>query len=420
MYFIYTTVLGFLLPFVLIRLFWLGRHNTAYRQRWAERLGYAPAATTAKPLVWIHAVSVGEIQVSRPLVQHIRDNYPQYGIIISTVTPTGEAAARQIYGSSVEHRYLPYDLPFALSRFLRIIRPRVLLVLETEIWPNLYRQCKAAGIPVLLLNARLSEKSLKGYRIFSSLTRDTLNSVSVIAAQSTADADRFIAAGAPPDRVMVMGNLKFDITIPPSVVERAEVIRRQFSVNRPVWIAASTHQGEEQIVLDAMTRVLEKVPDSLLIIAPRHPERFQTVSELCVKSGFTTACYTDPGSYDTGTQVLILDILGQLPAYYAAADVTFVGGSLVPVGGHNMLEPSCVGVPVITGPHLFNFTEIARLLDQVDALIRVENATRLAEEVVRLFADANLRFNIGQRAKQVVLENQGSINRVVALLRKYL
>ena len=420
MYFIYTTVLGFLLPFVLIRLFWLGRHNTAYRQRWAERLGFAPAATTAKPLIWVHAVSVGEIQVSRPLVQHIRDNYPQYGIIISTVTPTGEAAARQIYGSTVEHRYLPYDLPFALSRFLRIIRPRVLLVLETEIWPNLYRQCKVAAIPVLLLNARLSERSLKGYSIFSSLTRDTLNSVSVIAAQSTADADRFIAAGAPPDTVMVMGNLKFDITIPPSVFERAEVIRRQFSVNRPVWIAASTHQGEEQIVLDAMTRVLEKVPDSLLIIAPRHPERFQTVSELCVNRGFTTACYTDPGSYDTGTQVLILDVLGQLPAYYAAADVTFVGGSLVPVGGHNMLEPSCVGVPVITGPHLFNFTEIARLLDQVDALIRIENATQLAEEVVRLFADANLRFNIGQRAKQVVLENQGSINRVVALLRKYL
>jgi len=420
MYFFYTSVLYLLVPLVLIRLLWLGKNNPAYHQRWLERFGYVTGLKGNKPVIWIHAVSVGEIQASRPLVEHLNQHYPDYQILVTTVTPTGAASAVLIYGGIIQHRYFPYDLPGAVTRFLTTVKPVILLILETEIWPNLYRQCRLANIPVLLLNARLSERSLRGYRLLKSLTRRTLQDTSCIAAQSNADAQRFIKAGAPANQVMVMGNLKFDINIAASVVEQGAVIRRNFMVNRPIWIAASTHQGEESLLLDALTIVRESLPDSLLVIAPRHPERFQTVIDLCVKRGFQTVSYSHKDAYEPDVQVFVLDTLGQLPMYYAAADIAFVGGSLVPVGGHNMLEPACLGLPVLTGSYLFNFNEIASLLANVDALIQVTNAEQLASKVLALFSDGNQRYNMGLRAKQVVLENQGSINKVDRLLKSYL
>jgi len=420
MYFFYTSALYLLVPLVLVRLLWLGKKNPAYHLRWRERFGYVTGLEGNKPIIWIHAVSVGEIQASRPLVEYLNQHYPDYQILVTTVTPTGAATAAQIYGGIIQHRYFPYDLPGAVKRFLATVNPVILLILETEIWPNLYRQCRAADIPVLLLNARLSERSLRGYRLLKSLTQQTLQYTRCIAAQSTADAKRFIEAGAPADRVMVMGNLKFDISIAASVVEQGAVIRRKFMVNRPIWIAASTHQGEESLLLDALTIVRQNLPDSLLVIAPRHPERFQSVIDLCVKRGFHTVSYTQQDSYDPNAQVFVLDTLGQLLMYYAAADIAFVGGSLVPVGGHNMLEPACLGLPVLTGSYLFNFTEIASLLANVDALIQVTSAEQLASKVLELFSDGNQRYNMGLRAKQVVLENQGSINKVDRLLKQYL
>lgn len=420
MYFFYTSALYLLVPLVLVRLLWLGKKNPAYHLRWRERFGYVTVLEGNKPIIWIHAVSVGEIQASRPLVEYLNQHYPDYQILVTTVTPTGAATAAQIYGGIIQHRYFPYDLPGAVKRFLASVNPVILLILETEIWPNLYRQCRAADIPVLLLNARLSERSLRGYRLLKSLTQQTLKDTRCIAAQSTADAKRFIEAGAPADRVMMMGNLKFDISIAASVVEQGAVIRRKFMVNRPIWIAASTHQGEESLLLDALTIVRQNLPDSLLVIAPRHPERFQSVIDLCVKRGFHTVSYTQQDSYDPNAQVFVLDTLGQLLMYYAAADIAFVGGSLVPVGGHNMLEPACLGLPVLTGSYLFNFTEIASLLANVDALIQVTSAEQLASKVLELFSDGNQRYNMGLRAKQVVLENQGSINKVDRLLKQYL
>ncbi len=420
MYFFYTSALYLLVPLVLVRLLWLGKKNPAYHLRWRERFGYVTGLEGNKPIIWIHAVSVGEIQASRPLVEYLNQHYPDYQILVTTVTPTGAATAAQIYGGIIQHRYFPYDLPGAVKRFLATVNPVILLILETEIWPNLYRQCRAADIPVLLLNARLSERSLRGYRLLKSLTQQTLQDTRCIAAQSTADAKRFIEAGAPADRVMVMGNLKFDISIAASVVEQGVVIRQKFMVNRPIWIAASTHQGEESLLLDALTIVRQNLPDSLLVIAPRHPERFQSVIDLCVKRGFHTVSYTQQDSYDPNAQVFVLDTLGQLLMYYAAADIAFVGGSLVPVGGHNMLEPACLGLPVLTGSYLFNFTEIASLLANVDALIQVTSAEQLASKVLELFSDGNQRYNMGLRAKQVVLENQGSINKVDRLLKQYL
>jgi len=420
MYLIYTTVLYLLLPFVLLRLMWLGRKNPAYRQRWQERLGLVQPLASSGKLIWIHAVSVGEIHVSRPLVEHLQRHYPDYRILITTVTPTGEATARQIYGAAVQHRYFPYDLPFAICRFLETFRPDVLLILETEIWPNLYRYCQRSAVPILLLNARLSERSFKHYKWLKGLTAPTLQGAAVIAAQTPLDADRFVRLGASADKVIVTGNLKFDINIAAEVTGQGKLIRDQFLTNRPVWIAASTHPGEEQLVLDALVIVLKSIPDSLLIIAPRHPERSRAIYELCVKRGFQTVCYSTHTVCDASTRIFILDVLGQLPAYYAAADMAFVGGSLVPVGGHNLLEPACLGLPVISGPHLFNFTGVATLLDDVNALVRVASAEQLAQKVVILFTDAGLRADLGGRARQVVTENQGSINRVVGLLQKFL
>lgn len=420
MYFIYTTVLYILLPFVMLRLVWLSKKNPAYRQRWLERFGYVPALEPGKRVIWIHAVSVGEIHASKPLVEHIREHFPDCQILITTVTPTGAATAKQIYAGTIQHRYFPYDLPFAVARFLRTVRPHTLLILETEIWPNLYRQCRKSQVPVLLLNARLSERSLKGYKLVKTLTRSTLQDTTIIATQSVLDAERFMQAGAPADKVVVMGNLKFDINIAPSVIEQAEVIRRKFTVNRLIWIAASTHQGEELIVLDALARIIRAAPDSLLIMVPRHPERFRYVYDLCVKRGFNTACYSNLDAYDPAAQVFVLDVLGQLPAYYAASDIAFVGGSLVPIGGHNLLEPACLGLPIICGNYLFNFSEISRLLANADALIKVADAEQLSLKVVELFADGNQRYNMGQRAKQVVLENQGSINKIGKLLQQYI
>ena len=418
MLFCYTLTLYLLAPFALLRLAWLGRRNPAYRRRWLERFGFTPALGPGGTLIWIHTVSVGEVQAARPLVEYLQKRYPGHRILVTTVTPSGADMAAQAFAGGVSHRYFPYDLPFAVSRFLRVIRPGVLLVFETEIWPNLYRQCRRRGIPVALVNARLSARSLKGYRLVAGLARETLSCLSVLAAQSGADADRFLSLGAPPDVVRVTGNLKFDVRIPHSVLEQAEVLRRRFSAGRPVWIAASTHEGEEKAALEAMDIIRAQRPGSLLIIAPRHPERFEEVAALAASRGYQTARYTRMDAWHDGIEVFILDTLGQLPAFYAASDVAFVGGSLVPIGGHNMLEPACLGVPVVCGRHLHNFNEITALLAGAGVLFRVDDAAQLAAVVLELLDDPNRRFALGERARQVVAENQGTINKIVKVLEE--
>lgn len=421
MYFLYTFILYLFLPLVLTRMYWLGHKTPAYRQRWQERFGHVRPYTSSRP-IWIHAVSVGEVQVSRPLVDFVRKHYPGVPVIITTVTPTGASTAAQAYADlgDVSHCYFPYDLPFAIRRFLALTRPRALLVLETEIWPNLYHQCNLQSIPILLLNARLSARSMKGYRLVGSLSHATLQCVSVIAAQTQDDAERFIQIGALPAKVQVSGNLKFDINLPRGVMEQGELIRQKLSPSRPTWIAASTHPGEETLVLEAYATVSRFIPGSLLILAPRHPQRFDSVFELCVKQGYQTSRYTAPDDYTRSTQVFLLDVLGQLPAYYAASDLAFVGGSLVPVGGHNMLEPASLGIPILTGQHVFNFTEVVRLLEAQGALVRVNDAAQMSQKVIALLHDGNLRDEMGQRARQVMQQNQGSIHRIAALLKKYI
>ena len=418
MYFTYSLVLYLFVPLVFVRLLWLGTKNPEYLKRWRERFGYLPGVNISKPLIWLHAVSVGEVQAAKPLVEQLLKKYPDFQLLITTTTPTGAATVKQGFGERVLHYYFPYDLPFAVSRFLKKTEPRILIVMETEIWPNLYRQCRQSHIPVALINARLSERSSIGYRRFPGLTRRTLQQTALIAAQTGTDAERFLSLGASPDVVKITGNLKFDILQPHSISEKAQVLRRFFSVNRTIWIAASTHEGEEKIIIDAFKEVLERDKNCLLIIAPRHPERFQAVAELCEKSGFNTVKHSEKENYTANTQVYILDALGELPAYYATSDISFVGGSLVPSGGHNMLEPASLGVPIICGGYLFNFVEVADLLKRESALLIVSNAREMADTVYKLLCDANLRHSMGERARKVVFENQGTINKVLRSLEE--
>lgn len=420
MRFLYTLVIYFLTPFVLLRLFWLGLKNPAYRTRWQERFGYFTWTNINKPVIWIHAVSVGEVNAATPIIGRLLEQYSHYQILVTTVTPTGAFTIEQHFGDEIKHLYLPYDLPFAVKRFIKLIKPSVLITMETEIWPNLYEACHCRNIPILIINARLSQKSSKGYQLVSELMKQTLEKVSVIAAQTSNDAERFISFGADQDKVVVAGNLKFDINIPHSITEQAQSLKRYFSVSRPVWIAASTQEGEEEIILKAHESVLKKYPQAILILAPRHPQRANKVSLLCDAMGMKYVKRTEERSFSPELNVYILDTLGELQLHYAASQIAFVGGSLVKTGGQNMMEPASLGLPVVSGIHTYNFTEITSLLSENDALLSVSNAQELANEICMLLSDANRRHNMGEKGRQVIESNKGNIKRLMEVIEPYL
>ena len=426
MLYLYSIILYLMTPFVLLRLIQRGFSNRGYWLRWNERFGRVDPPIDTRPLVWIHAVSVGETQAALPLVQRLLADYPQYQLLLTTVTPTGSAVVRNKYGKQLLHCYFPYDLPHVVHRFLERIKPVALIVLETEIWPNLYHQCQARGINIIMANARLSQKSFDGYRKLAGLTRRVLGRVDMIAAQSEEDAQRLVALGADPGRITVTGNLKFDVNITDDVIDRGGVIKRSLGPSRPVWIAASTHEGEEQIILTAHRKVIEVYPDCLLVLAPRHPERSASVLELCIGQDYSARCKSNIKgqvySEDTGQiQVLILDTIGELPDYYAAADVAFVGGSLLPVyGGHNVLEPAALGVPVVTGEFTTNFNEINRLLLENQAEFRVTDSEQLAGRILQLLTDQGLRRQMGDSAAALVKHNRGSAERIMDMVSKVL
>ena len=392
----------------------------SYRAKWHERFGFINWKNSNKPLIWIHAVSVGEVNAAKPIVSFLLKKYPHYQIIITTVTPTGANTVLQCYDDNVKNFYLPYDVPFCVRKFIQKINPSILITMETEIWPNLYQTCHYANVPIFIVNARLSQKSMKGYQLVSTLTKNTLKFVDKIAAQTEVDAERFIALGAQHEKVSVVGNLKFDIAITQSIKEEAEPLRHYFSVNRPVWMAASTQPGEEEIILNAHKRILSKYPDAILILAPRHPERSEKLSLLCKKMNFSLVRRTEEISFDSNHNVFLLDTLGELQLYYAVSEVAFVGGSLVNTGGQNMLEPASLNLPIITGPYTYNFFEVSRLLLENEALLLAANDEQLALNVIELLSDANRRHVMGERAKAVILVNRGSSERAAALIEPYL
>lgn len=410
MRFLYTVLLYLTIPFILLRLLWRSRRLPAYRQRWLERFGFSSPISHA---IWIHAVSVGEIQAAIPLIQTLKN---QYLILVTTTTPTGSQRIREVFGDQVSHVYLPYDLPGALRRFLARAKPKLLILMETELWPNLLHACQQRAIPVILANARLSDSSTAGYQRFSHLTQRMLSQLTVIAAQSPVDAERFLALGANPQHMQVIGNIKFDSSLPADLPKKSSELRAQWGAERPIWIAASTHPGEEEQILEAFTLIKPKYPQLLLVLVPRHPDRFNSVATLCQQYAYTVARRSCHEKCTSQTEIYLGDTLGELLLLYAASDVAFVGGSLVPVGGHNVLEPALLRLPIITGPYQFNFADITRLLVEADALDQVTRVSQLAESVENLLRDAPRRQQMGDRAYNVVVQNRGALARLLVIV----
>ena len=387
--------------------------DPAYRTHLGERFGLGPSLAT--PSIWLHAVSVGEVSAAASLVRALRARHPDMPVVLTTATPTGRAQAATLFGADVEVRFLPYDTAGSVRRFLARIRPRAAIIMETELWPNLLHECGRRGVPVLFASARLAARSVPRYRRFGTLFSAGLRNAWV-AAQSIADAGRFVALGADPARTHVVGNLKFDMRLGEAVAENGRELRRRYLGARPVWTAGSTHEGEEDLLLDAHAVVERAVRGALLVLVPRHPQRFEGVAALLERRGLVFDRRGRSETVRPEAQVLLLDTMGELTAFYAASDTAFVGGSLVPVGGHNLLEPAALGLPVIAGPYQFNSPDVARALAQRGALITVHDAQELSQAVARLLADADLRARLGDAARAAIDSHRGALARLLRVI----
>lgn len=411
---LYSAVLYLLLPITVYHLVWRGFRVREYFKRWDERYASYPESG-GQPRVWLHAVSVGEVNAAAPLVNVLRQQRPDIRWIITTITPTGSQRVRALWGDAVDHVYLPYDVPGSVGRFLDHFRPSLALILETELWPNLLFGCRERGIPVYILNARLSARSLRGYRLLRPLVGRALRTVTCVAAQSQDDAARFIELGADPSQVRTLGNLKFDIH-PPDTSAVLEAFARHVAPGRPVWIAASTHEGEERAVVDVHAQLLARHPDALLLWAPRHPERFARVEALAREQGWRVATRSGQQWPQADTQVFVIDTLGELMAFYACAQVAFVGGSLQAIGGHNLLEPAAMGTAAVTGPHLHNFAEISRRMQEAGALRICDNAGAVSVAIQQLFDDAGGRERMIEAGRALVENGRGALAQTLALI----
>ena len=396
--------------------YWLLRSvsDPAYRHKIGQRFGLG--FPELDHCIWIHAVSVGEVVAAVPLVKALRGRFERIPVLVTTVTPTGAARVEATFGDGVFHSYLPYETPDAVARFFRSVRPEIALIVETEIWPNLYRGCGTRKIPLVLASARISPKSVGSYRRLTPLFRETLSHGIVIAAQSQTDAERFLSLGAEPSRTRVTGNIKFDIELPEDLARQARNTRATLFGERKVWVAASTHEGEEELVLTAYRKLLDRQPDLLLVLVPRHPQRFDPVADLIGKSGLSYLRRTAGRPCSLETQVFLGDTMGELTLFYAAGDVVFVGGSLVPVGGHNLLEPAALGLPIITGPHMFNAQDIADMFLRRDACRLVNDVGELADTVGELFDQPARARQLGDNARRILEENRGALWKLLDLI----
>jgi len=425
---IYTFLFYALLPVIFLRLYWKGRRILGYRERWGERLGEVTQLGPMGSPVWIHAVSVGEVQGAIPLVQALNQDYPGVNLLVTTMTPTGSQRVKTLFAGKVMHSYLPYDIPFAIKRFLDKTQPRLLILLETELWPNLLYHCHQRAIPVILANARLSQPAVRKYQWVGSLMWEMLRHINEIAVQSVQDAEHFEQLGARVDQITVMGNLKFDVPLPEAVLEQALELRQAWGIQRPVWIASSTHKGEEELILQVHQQLRRELGDLLLILAPRHPNRSQEVSTLCQQYHFSVVRRTEEliASVPSNNVLLgnaaiyLVDTLGELMLFYACSDVAFVGGTLSPIGGHNLLEPTLLGLPILTGPHTFEWAALAEALQKVGIVQRVHTVEELTVVVKKQVLDPSLRVSIREQARQFMHNNQGSLDRLMGLLKPYL
>lgn len=409
---LYTLAWLVLLPFAFLYLLWRARRQPEYLRHWGERLGAAPQLA-GRPVIWVHAVSVGETRAALPLIRALRARHPDHVLLLTHATPTGRATGARLFGGEVVQAYLPYDLPFLVARFLQRTRPRLGVILETEVWPNLLAACSRRGVPVFLVNARLSVRSARGYRRFGPLVREALGRFSGIAAQTQADAERLAALGA--RHVEVTGNLKFDAPAPPDTEVRAQELRRLYG-GRFVFLAASTREGEEALLLDVLQRL--DLPELLLVLVPRHPQRFEEVAELVRRRGLGLVRRSEGLAVPSETPVFLGDSMGEMAAYYAACEVACVGGSLLPYGGQNLIEAAAAGVPVLIGAHTWNFAEAAEQAVVCGAAWRVADVEELAARVRELYADADLRRRMGEAGAAFARRHRGATERVMALLAR--
>lgn len=414
---LYILLLWLALPFVSAVVAWRGLTDRRYWRGWSERFGAAPRSSGGG--LWVHAVSVGEVQAALGLVGALAAEHPARALWLSSATPAGRTRAREALGAEVAVSYAPYDLPWALRSALRRFRPALLLVVETEIWPNLLAECARAAVPVIFVSARVSERSTRRYQRFPGLVRPAFGTAVTIAAQSAADAERFVRLGVPAARAVVCGNIKFDRAIDPQIAARGAALRERYGAGRFLWVAGSTHPGEELAAIAAHRRLLDQQP-GLLVLAPRHAPRFEEVAALVRAQGLRFVRRSDAQADASAADVLLLDTIGELSDFYAAADLAFVGGSLIGVGGHNLLEPAQLGVATLSGPHQFNAPEVASALREAHAVRTVADAGELSAAVIALAGDPQARAALGQAARAVVAANRGALMRVLALLEPLL
>jgi 3-deoxy-D-manno-octulosonic-acid transferase len=416
----YNSILRLLFPVIIFHLIWRGFRNRDYWKRWPERFGFKLPVVSGN-IIWIHAVSVGEVNAASLLIPALLEHYPDFRILVTTTTPTGSRQARSLLGSKVLHVYAPYDYPSVVIRFLNHTNPKMGIIMETELWPNLFHACGARNIPLLVSNVRMSEKSMKGYLRFPKLSRSTLANVSHFAIQNQDDAERMIRIGAPQERVSVTGSIKFEISIPASQREAAEVLRREWGQHRTIWVAASTHEGEDELILSIHKKLKVKYPDLLLVLVPRHPERFSSAERLARNVGLNVLLRSEKSVDVAGDiDVIIGDTMGELQLMFGAVDIAFIGGSLVPTGGHNLLEAAAVGVPSVVGPHTFNFAEITRLAVERGCALQVADSDELEQAICNYIERPEDRSIAGEAGIALVEENKGALEKNIELIKQLL
>jgi len=406
---LYRLLLWLALPLILMRLVWRGRRQPAYLRHWAERFGFVEKGSPGS--LWIHAVSVGETRAAEPLTRALRQQYPGVPVLLTCMTPTGRDTAMQLFGDAVTVNYLPYDLAPALTRFLRVHQPRLCVLMETELWPELIHQCRLHSVPVYVVNARLSERSAKRYGFAPRFIASVVAEIATIAAQSEADAGRFRALGA--TRVEVTGNLKFDRGPSEQDLNRGAAFRQRMG-GRSTVLAASTRQGEEAPLLRAWRDSADY--DAVLVVVPRHPQRFDEVAELIQQAGLSFQRRSDERPLQPGTQVWLGDSMGEMFSYFAAADVALIGGSFEPLGGQNLLEACAVGTPVVVGPHMFNFTEATQLAVQAGAALQAQSARDAMQMAIELLRDGPRCQAMGAAGRALLATHQGATQRTLRLL----
>ncbi|PST94566.1 3-deoxy-D-manno-octulosonic acid transferase [Photobacterium iliopiscarium] len=417
----YTLLLALAAPLLLWGLYRTKPGKPHFGARWKEHFGFTPRLATTTAPIWIHAASVGEAIAIVPVIKALKQAYPEQTIVVTTTTSTGAEQVAKL-GELVEHRYMPIDFAWCVRGFLKAIKPKLFLIVEKELWLNTLMCVHQQKIPTIIVNARLSERSAKRYQSFSFFTHQLLNKIDKILCLHDDDAQRFIAIGAQQHQIAVTGSIKYDITIANTVFEHAQNLRQQLGAQRPIFVAASTHQGEDEQVLDAYQAVLQQYPDAMVIIVPRHPQRFDSVAKLAIERGLMVHRRTDTTPIKANTQLYLADTMGEMLVMLATADVTFMGGSLVgeKVGGHNLLEPAAVAKPAITGPSFYNFEDITQQLLAAGAIEICQNSHQLAQQLVTLFNDPERQQHMGAQGQRIVIENQGAVNKTIANIHFYL